>query len=92
MQNGEKERLRSIQGNALSPQPMAWKVEARGLAAFFGSLLRGFCGAWQEFGGILRFFALRKWLISRVIPRYSTKFHSAERIFFNHGWTRIGGK
>jgi hypothetical protein len=40
------------------------------------------------FGGFLRFFALRKSLISRVIPRYSTKFHS-EKIKLDRRWTRI---
>jgi hypothetical protein len=42
--------------------------------------IRGvFCGFWRSFAGffwgIFGVFGVRKSLISRVIPRYSTKFH-----------------
>jgi hypothetical protein len=43
------------------------------LSAVFCAILEVFC---RVFWGILGIFVLRKLLISRVIPRYSTKFHS----------------
>jgi hypothetical protein len=65
-------------------------------ANIFALYLRGICI-------ILRIFAPCKCLISRVIPRYSTKFHSEKIILFStdppspgydatsaHRWTRIG--
>jgi hypothetical protein len=50
-----------------------------------GALRKTFCIYLPDICSFLWFFAMRKWLISRVIPRYSTKFHSEKiKSFLNH--------
>jgi hypothetical protein len=45
-------------------------------------------GFWRYFWGILRNLEPRKWLISRVIPPNSGKFHSKKNF---HGWMGTPG-